>query len=96
MLARRAVQEYIITSIKEVLRIHFNRAVELKVSPCRRGSDAGAQVKAHYRVVERSLSFLPSLPQLCQRIPPNGPILAQLEGCIGRVGTERLQDQSLG
>lgn len=33
MLARRAVQEYIITSIKEVLRIHFNRAVELKVSP---------------------------------------------------------------
>lgn len=33
VLARRAVQEYIITSIKEVLRIHFNRAVELKVSP---------------------------------------------------------------
>ncbi|KAH0510121.1 UPF0606 protein [Microtus ochrogaster] len=31
VLARRAVQEYIITSIKEVLRIHFNRAVELKV-----------------------------------------------------------------
>ncbi|XP_017355210.1 UPF0606 protein KIAA1549 homolog isoform X2 [Cebus imitator] len=31
VLARRAVQEYIITAIKEVLRIHFNRAVELKV-----------------------------------------------------------------
>nr|XP_045016482.1 UPF0606 protein KIAA1549 homolog [Jaculus jaculus] len=31
VLARRAVQEYIITSIKEVLRIHFNRVVELKV-----------------------------------------------------------------
>ncbi|XP_069852977.1 UPF0606 protein KIAA1549 homolog [Dipodomys merriami] len=31
VLARRAVQEYIITSIKEVLRIHFSRAVELKV-----------------------------------------------------------------
>ncbi|KAI5947992.1 UPF0606 protein KIAA1549 [Manis javanica] len=31
VLARRAVQEYIITSIKEVLRIHFNRAVELQV-----------------------------------------------------------------
>ncbi|XP_054420038.1 UPF0606 protein KIAA1549 homolog [Pteronotus mesoamericanus] len=31
VLARRAVQEYIITSIKEVLRVHFNRAVELKV-----------------------------------------------------------------
>ncbi|XP_037691992.1 UPF0606 protein KIAA1549 homolog [Choloepus didactylus] len=31
VLARRAVQEYIITSIKEVLRIHFNRAVDLKV-----------------------------------------------------------------
>ncbi|XP_053409692.1 UPF0606 protein KIAA1549 homolog isoform X2 [Nycticebus coucang] len=31
VLAKRAVQEYIITSIKEVLRIHFNRAVELKV-----------------------------------------------------------------
>ncbi|XP_075862341.1 UPF0606 protein KIAA1549 homolog [Microcebus murinus] len=31
VLARRAVQEYIITSIKEVLKIHFNRAVELKV-----------------------------------------------------------------
>ncbi|XP_059567904.1 UPF0606 protein KIAA1549 homolog [Myotis daubentonii] len=31
VLARRAVQEYIITSIKEVLRIHFNRPVELKV-----------------------------------------------------------------
>ncbi|XP_039716974.1 UPF0606 protein KIAA1549 homolog isoform X1 [Pteropus medius] len=31
VLARRAVQEYIITSIKEVLRIHFNRAVELRV-----------------------------------------------------------------
>lgn len=28
------MQEYIITSIKEVLRIHFNRAVELKVGPC--------------------------------------------------------------
>ncbi|XP_012498210.1 PREDICTED: UPF0606 protein KIAA1549 homolog [Propithecus coquereli] len=33
VLARRAVQEYIITSIKEVLRIHFNRAVELKFVP---------------------------------------------------------------
>ncbi|XP_045876198.1 UPF0606 protein KIAA1549 homolog [Meles meles] len=31
VLARRAVHEYIITAIKEVLRIHFNRAVELKV-----------------------------------------------------------------
>ncbi|XP_006887277.1 PREDICTED: UPF0606 protein KIAA1549 homolog [Elephantulus edwardii] len=31
VLARRAVQEYIIMSIKEVLRVHFNRAVELKV-----------------------------------------------------------------
>ncbi|XP_043728008.1 UPF0606 protein KIAA1549 homolog [Cervus elaphus] len=31
VLARRAVQEYIITSIKEVLRTHFNRVVELKV-----------------------------------------------------------------
>ncbi|XP_036102233.1 UPF0606 protein KIAA1549 homolog [Molossus molossus] len=31
VLARRAVQEYIITAIKEVLRSHFNRAVELKV-----------------------------------------------------------------
>ncbi|XP_062957264.1 UPF0606 protein KIAA1549 homolog isoform X2 [Cynocephalus volans] len=31
VLARRAVQEYIITSIKEVLRVHFNRMVELKV-----------------------------------------------------------------
>ncbi|KAM4873858.1 LOW QUALITY PROTEIN: UPF0606 protein KIAA1549 homolog [Thomomys bottae] len=31
VLARRAVQEYIIMSIKEVLRIHFSRAVELKV-----------------------------------------------------------------
>ncbi|XP_077015144.1 UPF0606 protein KIAA1549 homolog [Tamandua tetradactyla] len=31
VLARRAVQAYIITSIKEVLRIHFSRAVELKV-----------------------------------------------------------------
>ncbi|XP_040858045.1 UPF0606 protein KIAA1549 homolog isoform X1 [Ochotona curzoniae] len=31
VLARRAVQEYIITAIKEVLRIHFNRVVELKV-----------------------------------------------------------------
>nr|KAF6418634.1 hypothetical protein HJG63_007224 [Rousettus aegyptiacus] len=31
VLARRAVQEYIITSIKEVLRMHFNRAVELRV-----------------------------------------------------------------
>ncbi|KAK2502766.1 hypothetical protein MC885_014116 [Smutsia gigantea] len=31
VLARRAVQEYIITAIKEVLRIHFNRAVELQV-----------------------------------------------------------------
>ncbi|XP_042638463.1 UPF0606 protein KIAA1549 homolog [Orycteropus afer afer] len=31
MLARRAVQEYIIMAIKEVLRVHFNRAVELKV-----------------------------------------------------------------
>ncbi|XP_057589241.1 UPF0606 protein KIAA1549 homolog [Hippopotamus amphibius kiboko] len=31
VLARRAVQEYIITSIKEVLRSHFNRVVELKV-----------------------------------------------------------------
>ncbi|KAL0618260.1 UPF0606 protein KIAA1549 [Plecturocebus cupreus] len=31
VLARRAVQEYIITAIKEVLRIHFNRAVDLKV-----------------------------------------------------------------
>ncbi|XP_069927545.1 UPF0606 protein KIAA1549 homolog [Oryctolagus cuniculus] len=31
VLARRAVQEYIITSIKEVLRLRFNRAVELKV-----------------------------------------------------------------
>lgn len=33
VLARRAVQEYIITAIKEVLRTHFNRAVELKVRP---------------------------------------------------------------
>ncbi|XP_054940784.1 UPF0606 protein KIAA1549 homolog isoform X1 [Physeter macrocephalus] len=31
VLARRAVQEYIIMSIKEVLRSHFNRVVELKV-----------------------------------------------------------------
>ncbi|XP_030741130.2 UPF0606 protein KIAA1549 homolog [Echinops telfairi] len=31
VLARRAVHEYIIMSIKEVLRVHFNRAVELKV-----------------------------------------------------------------
>ncbi|KAM9216328.1 UPF0606 protein KIAA1549 homolog [Dugong dugon] len=31
VLARRAVQEYTIMSIKEVLRVHFNRAVELKV-----------------------------------------------------------------
>uniref|UniRef100_A0A8D1SU53 KIAA1549 n=1 Tax=Sus scrofa TaxID=9823 RepID=A0A8D1SU53_PIG len=31
VLARRAVQEYIITSIKEVLKSHFNRVVELKV-----------------------------------------------------------------
>ncbi|KAM5255765.1 UPF0606 protein KIAA1549 homolog [Ctenodactylus gundi] len=31
VLARRAVQEYTITSIKEVLRVHFNRVVELKV-----------------------------------------------------------------
>lgn len=46
VLARRAVQEYIITSIKEVLRIHFNRAVELKVGPCGGEPDAGAQVKA--------------------------------------------------
>ncbi|XP_072508697.1 UPF0606 protein KIAA1549 homolog isoform X3 [Notamacropus eugenii] len=31
VLARRAVQEYIITAIKEVLRVHFSRAVELEV-----------------------------------------------------------------
>ncbi|XP_043822554.1 UPF0606 protein KIAA1549 homolog isoform X2 [Dromiciops gliroides] len=31
VLARRAVQEYIITAIKEVLRVHFGRAVELEV-----------------------------------------------------------------
>ncbi|XP_075414834.1 UPF0606 protein KIAA1549 homolog [Tenrec ecaudatus] len=31
VLARRAVHEYIIMSIKEVLRVHFSRAVELKV-----------------------------------------------------------------
>lgn len=43
VLARRAVQEYIITSIKEVLRNHFNRAVELKVGPCGVESAAGAQ-----------------------------------------------------
>ena len=36
------MQEYIITSIKEVLRVHFSRAVELKVG----SPDAGAQVKA--------------------------------------------------
>ncbi|XP_033620402.1 UPF0606 protein KIAA1549 homolog isoform X2 [Fukomys damarensis] len=31
VLARRAVQEYIITAIKEVLKVHFRRAVELQV-----------------------------------------------------------------
>ncbi|XP_023568611.1 UPF0606 protein KIAA1549 homolog isoform X2 [Octodon degus] len=31
VLARRAVQEYIITAIKEVLKAHFRRAVELQV-----------------------------------------------------------------
>lgn len=90
VLARRAVQEYIITSIKEVLRIHFNRAVELKVGPCSGESDTGAQVKAHYsgRGTCSVLSSLPS-PALPTH-PSNGLILAQLEGCIGRVGTEGL------
>lgn len=41
VLARRAVQEYIITSIKEVLRARFNRAVELKV-----GSHSGESERA--------------------------------------------------
>ncbi|XP_074049690.1 UPF0606 protein KIAA1549 homolog isoform X2 [Macrotis lagotis] len=31
VLARRAVQEYIITAIKEILKVHFSRSVELEV-----------------------------------------------------------------
>lgn len=104
VLARRAVQEYIITSIKEVLRIHFNRAVELKVSPM---LDVRLSLVAHDDSPGTDLpSVSPPLHSCSSSGSPLNDISAgkpflmpdrvkfsPLEGCFGRVGTEGLSDQ---
>lgn len=88
------MQEYIITSIKEVLRIHFNRAVELKVSP-EPGSLRSDMLVGSCRVWVRALGsvFEFSSPgiQFPQLLRSQVPLWAG--ECVCRLGIKRLSDQ---
>lgn len=93
------MQEYIITSIKEVLRIHFNRAVELKVSPepvsLMSDMHAGSRrvwVRALGSVFEFSLLLLSRHTVSSASLLTAPPPLCVGE-CVCSLGMTRLPDQ---